>query len=65
MDDFQRTSLAEFSRTYLRSRAAARDKPDESLEPTASSQLSENNFAVQVVLGMTKNADKVSRLTAP
>jgi hypothetical protein len=65
MDDFRRTSLAEFSRIYLRSRDLNRDKPSESLWPTTRSQLSENNFAVQIVLGMTKNAEKGSRMIAP
>lgn len=56
MNGFQRTSLAEFSRLYLRSLdAAAAVGPDGLSGPTASRQVSENSFAVQVVLGMSKN----------
>jgi len=64
MDEFQRTSLAEFSRLYLRSRQPDRDKLNVQLGSNAPSDLSENNFsendfsennfAVQMVLGMSK-----------
>ena len=55
MNGIQRISLAEFSGLYLRSLDATPDKPDEYSRPTASPQLYENSFAVQVVLGMSKN----------
>jgi hypothetical protein len=55
MNDFQRTSLAEFSRLYLRAMEAAPSQPDDRSKPTAPSQVPENSFAAQVVLGMSKN----------
>jgi hypothetical protein len=55
MNDIQRTSLAEFSRLYLRALDAARNKSDDRSRPIAQSQIPENSFAVQVVLGMSKN----------
>jgi hypothetical protein len=55
MNGIQRTSLAEFSRLYLRSLDAAPVGPDGLSGPTASLQVSENSFAVQIVLGMSKN----------
>ena len=55
MDDIQRISLARFSRLYLRSLSTAANATDESLKPAMSRQVSENRFAVQVVLGMSQN----------
>lgn len=56
MNDIQRTSLAEFSRLYLSSLGAVASKPEQASRPTEPSQLPENSFAVQVVLGMMKNS---------
>lgn len=55
MRNIQRTSLAEFSRLYLRSLDAAPNKPDDLARAIASSPVSENSLAVQIVLGMSKN----------
>lgn len=55
MNGIQRTSLAEFSRLYLRSVDVVPDKPEEPTQPIASPQGSENGFAAQVVLGMSRN----------
>jgi hypothetical protein len=63
MDDFQRTSLAEFSRIYLRSRETDRDKPSELPTAHALPPLSENNLAIQIILGMSKNAEVAARMT--
>jgi hypothetical protein len=63
--EIKRISLAEFSRLYLCSLDAARDNSDAPSMPAASPRVSEDNFAVQVVLGMAKNAEKASRMTAP
>jgi hypothetical protein len=56
MNNIQRTSLAEFSRCYLRSLEVASNEPDDASRVTASLQFYENSFAVQVVLGMSKNS---------
>jgi len=65
VDSPRRTSLAEFSRLYLRAREAASDQASDLSAPTASLEVPENNLAVQVVLGMAKSAEKASRMAAP
>jgi hypothetical protein len=57
MNGSRRTSLAEFSRLYLylRSIDTVPDKPEEPTKPIASPPGFENGFAVQVVMGMSKN----------
>jgi hypothetical protein len=56
MNGIQRISLAEFSRLYLFSLGAAPDKPDATSGSSALIRVSENSYAVQVVLGMSKNS---------
>jgi hypothetical protein len=53
MNGIQRISLAEFSRLYLSSLGAA-PSPDDTTGPAVSIQVSENSYAVQVVLGMSR-----------
>jgi hypothetical protein len=58
MNGIQRTSLAEFSRLYLRSLDADPAKCDcGSLGPPVTPEVSEISFAVQVVLGMSCRND--------
>jgi len=54
MCEIQRMSLAEFSRLYLRSL----DKVDHPSTLPAPVHIPENGFAIQVVLGMSKNIRK-------
>lgn len=54
MNGIQRVSLAEFSRLYLSSLAAAPDRPDDTTGPAFAIDVSENSYAVQVVLGMSR-----------
>jgi len=54
MNNVQRTSLAEFSRRYLRSRDVAADESATALVPLVLSAPLENSLAVQVGLGMSK-----------
>ena len=54
MNRFQSITLAEFSRQYLHGLDSAVDTPCAPSKGTAPLQISENSFAVQVVLGMSK-----------
>jgi len=59
MNGVQRVSLAEFSRLYLSSLGAAPGRPDDTTGPAASIQISENSYAVQVVLGMSRMSSEL------
>jgi hypothetical protein len=56
----QRISLAEFSRSYIRSRRKIPTKPaglTGKSSKTSDFQISENNFALQILRGMSKGDD--------
>lgn len=55
MSNIERTSLAEFSRLYLRALDAAPNKPDDLAMAIAAPPVSENSLGVQIVLRMSKN----------
>lgn len=68
MNGIQRISLAEFSRLYLSSLGAAPDRPDDTTRAAVAIEVSENSYAVQVVLGMSRMSSalmssKVDRLS--